>query len=273
MEPYAKLLLELGIKIEETDESPPTKDNIFSPISYLKSEKVDPIPIFTTDQLDEFHPEQFGWTDYQVIESPQPRYALDWEQERKLFHLQPEENDTRQGPVLVHLLDLRTHNSRRVHRYSREYRFRWTLFHLVGASGPQDILIPTTLIEDLRSHIGAKRILSPRIYELVHSYLKRNGYQRFYLSIPYFIQCIGGPRWPARTQVLTNTVIEQFKKLNDAFNARKNSINRQRFPKMIYIALRLLSSVGIDPPYKISGNGARTSRKRKALDSLYLQLQ
>lgn len=204
----------------------------------------DAVPVFTSSQLAWAAPELFGWQEYRVVEDRETAHpwALDYHQEQYY----------------------KTSGTRPIHRYSREARLRWTLWRLLGWAGRLDDEVETRL----RAEPGWSSLLYTRnAYYWVHQHLKRWRRPDLYASIPLLIRRLGGPGWLASHAQVT-WVLERATYLHHTFNwlrRREELVTRERFPKMVFVCLRLLQEVGAASPYKMLG--ARGAYKRRELQA------
>lgn len=254
---YLELLNELGIEVDaaawaETQkefaagprEAPPPTLLPVKPDHYAAGG----LPVFTSSQVAWCDPEVYGWDDYEVVEDEATAhpYVLSWTDEQYYWG-----------------------NRRNVHRYSRLYRVRWTLGHVVGHLGKLPPGTEAHLRDRLREEPGA--VHGRGAYEWVRRRLKETGESALYLSIPYAVRQLGGPRWKV-TDAQYNAVLEDAYALCKTFDALRKAgrVGRRRFPKIQYVLLRLLDRHGVAPPYKVLW--ARTSIKRRQLRGLLARL-
>jgi len=161
--------------------------------------------------------------------------------------------------------DIHHTNLRKPHLYDRKYRFKWCFYHLISAMGKTP---PDNIMEDLKTKFD-KKVQGRRAYQVIYKYLKQNKLSIYYMSIPYIIQRLGGTRFNISSEK-TRDIINQFNKFHYIFEKFKNKYSRIRFPKMLYISLRLLNEHGIEPPYRIPLT--RTAKRRIKLEPLYNDL-
>lgn len=244
--PYLQLLSELGIEIAEEEwnrvhEIVPEPEPTLYPSEPFSYNDVDGMPQFTASQLEWDLPERHGFLEYDVIddEAHAHPFALNYHDE--IYYRA---------------------NYRAKHRYSRPYRIRWTLSHLIGIAGklPHDVALR------LQTELPAPYdVLHTRAaHEWVRARLKAWGRKELYLSVPYIVAQLGGPRWRVSTGQ-TVAVYEDAIKLHTVFDAlrKQGRMGRQRFPKMQYVLLKLLDRHGVVAPYRVPW--ARTSIKRRQL--------
>lgn len=162
---------------------------------------------------------------------------------------------------------------KKIHRYCRKLRFKNQLYHLVGIKGNIEIKD----LNEIKKCIGKKLKTSPtRCYNIVYKFLKFKKWRKYYISIPYIIKIITGKKWIIKNKYFLTSyemikfIENQFICLNYIFNLKFEILERKRFPKLQYIALRLLDDIEIYPPYHIPF--ARTIKKRKSLNPLYIKL-
>jgi len=152
---------------------------------------------------------------------------------------------------------------KKFHEYSRVARFRWTFAHLISNMGK----ISEKCYEELNQEVGKRIPSCPfRAYNIIYKELKKRKLREYYISIPYILNRLGGKRWNLKTSDFIK-VENKFLKLHHLFNNNKHLFKRKRFPKLQYIALKLLEDINISPPYHIPK--VRTNKKRKSLDPLF----
>ena len=251
-DPYLELLAAVGIHID------PAEWNAAHPLwseprgpTKLPTHPIgfdeDAYPIFSRSQIDECAPEVFGFDTYTVVEDPDAAhpYALNYEDELHWY---------------------RWH--RPIHRYSRPYRIRRALAHVVGCCGP---LPPPEIQEALRADLDENALRSRGVYNSVRALLKKGRHTRFYASIPYIITQLGGPHWKVSTEQYAR-VLEDAIQLHRLFEFRKPDLHgRLRFPKIQFVLLRLLDRHRVAAPYNVPW--ARTFIKRRQLCGLVTQLE
>lgn len=155
---------------------------------------------------------------------------------------------------------------KRIHRYSRLYRFRTILKQLIGLDGPT---VPDTVLELIFMKI--KNIKSRKhVWNAIRKVLKKNDLRKYYVQIAEIIWRLGGPRWLVSENCFAR-IMHDFHELHVKFNREKNVLKRKYFPPLIYTALYLLQKHCVTFPYKIPL--ARTVRKRKSLDLLFIILE
>jgi len=161
----------------------------------------------------------------------------------------------------------RSQAKRKPHLYCRKIRFRSYLFHILGVLGTS----PDIPIEKLSSSKKLRnRILKnpENSYEIIYRYLRKRKARRTYISIPWIISCIGGPKWNEIPYDICRTILEKFNTLHNNFNVyKKVNFNRLRFPKLHYIVLKMLIDEGVKVPYTIPLT--RTKKRQVVLDSMY----
>lgn len=203
------------------------------------------VPYFSSSQVEWCHPDVFGVEDFGVLEDDYTAhpYTLSWDDEQYYRA-----------------------NYRPKHRYSRPYRLRWTLAHVVGGAGKCN---PATLHALKCRLAGEKRdvIRTRGSYEWVRRHLAELKQTRFNISIPWIVMWLGGPKWRVSTQQCQR-VLEASERMHRAFQAQSHG--RRRFPKMQYVLLRALDREGVAPPYHVKW--ARTSIKRRQLADLLAKL-
>jgi hypothetical protein len=158
-----------------------------------------------------------------------------------------------------------------VHTYDRILRFKYIFYHLIGCKGS----IKENDFIQLKNDIGKKVITCKfRNYNIIYKYLKLKKWNQYYISIPFILNKLGAKRWNLSSSICIK-IIKQFTKLHHDFNSinkkEKNKRSKIRFPKLQYIALRLLQDENIYPPYHIPI--ARTIKKRKHLNPIYKKMK
>lgn len=243
---YLELLTELGIHVDEgewndvhgilPEPSPPLRPD--RPAYWDEDNHA---PVFTTSQIElGGPPEHYGFHDYLVVETDETAHPFALNYEDEWYYRS---------------------NHRPKHRYSRPYRIRWTLSHLVGLAGKN----PEPVLARLRAELPGPELLQSRsVHEWVRHRLKRWGHKELYLSVPYLVAELGGPRWHANTRQVAGVYADALK-LHTTFDAlrKQGRLGRQRFPKLQYVLLKLLDRHGVLAPYRVPW--ARTSIKRRQL--------
>lgn len=175
-------------------------------------------------------------------------------------------SDNIERPFAIEWKDEILLHKKRVHRYSRGYRFKTILKQLIGLDGPA---IPESVLKLVYDNI--KNVKTRKhIWNAVRKILKKNGLRKHYVQISEIIWRLGGPKWTVSFSIFTS-ILNEFNDLHVKFNQHSNELGRKYFPPLIYTALHLLKKHGIDPPYTIPF--ARTVRKRKSLESLFENFQ
>jgi hypothetical protein len=198
----------------------------------------DDVPYFSAAQVDWCDPSVFGHEDFGVVEDADSAHpmVLSWADEQYYRA-----------------------NYRAKHRYSRPYRLRWTLAHVVGYYGKCNADVLAQLRE--RQAGERKDVMRTRgAYEWVRKQLALLGQSKLNLSIPSLVRRLGGPSWRV-TSAQYYAVLDDAERIHRAFERDKGA--RKRFPKMQYVLLRALDRHGVVPPYFV--RWARTSIKRRQL--------
>lgn len=196
------------------------------PVGYDKG-----IPQFTTDQITDGQPEQYGFYEYDIIDKPSP-FALNWEDEV----LQPKK--------------------RNVHRYVRYERFRNTLAQLMVGHG------------DVPHHIlNAFPKLKGNLWENTRVFLKANLHRIYYNRIPSILATLGYIKYKPQRQRTFTDILDDFKEMDSIYDSIKHKLNRKYFPNLRYTAVRLMQRHGINLPYEIPR--ARTPKKTTSLDETF----
>ena len=192
------------------------------------------VPQFSTAQLSWAYPEEYGWTDYEVIEGP-ALTALSYQEELLLPKRRP------------------------VHRYNRTDRFRNILKQLMMGCGT----IPGHILDIIPQ-------LDPKgnLWEDVRKVLKKKHLRRFYNRIPAILCENGYIKLPrCRNPNAYDDIMDDFNELNEVFNKSKLTLKRVYFPNLRYICLKLMERNGVFMPLKIPK--ARTSKKCLSLDETF----
>lgn len=250
---WLELLKSLGVEIEkevwervhETAPPEPLPPKLPSRPHHWDGE----LPVFTSSQLEWCEPELYGYDTYEVVEDEAAAHplAMEWKDERYYAA-----------------------NGRPIHRYDRPYRIRWTLSHVLGHVGKQPKAVMQWLRDELR---GSEHVMTSRAaHEWVRSKLKSRRLRTLYMSTPFLVRQLGGPRWKVTTRQWQR-VEEEALYLHRLFENLKRSglCPRQRFPKIQYVLLRLLDRHGILAPYRIPW--ARTTIKRRQLAHFLTSLE
>lgn len=251
----------------------------YYPISYEKILGGEDIPCYSIFDIEIFgEPSIYGFTNYHVID--QPRY----EDSRVLTELDHERPNR---------------NTRPIHLYNREQRFKSTLRTLLGGCRdpiPQEILTCF--------HNGDVDWHKDRVWNSVRNILKRKrtvtlilddehkkiSTKKFYNRIP---EILDYHIYPHRIKVPMTIDYEEiyrdFKRMHHQFDlenlARKrhSRIHKQAqkdcpeckerayFPNLRYIVLRMLQDRGVEFEYKIPL--LRTKRKLPVLDKVWISLK
>lgn len=240
MSKWLELLEECGVDISHADwvkvHPGPTEEVVEETAAPTPRSFLGEVPCFGSDQVAYCPPERWGIDVYHVVEDPETAhpFVLSWSDEQYYRA-----------------------NYRPKHRYSRVYRLRWTLAHVLGRYARAD----PPVMDALREALGSSGVLHTRAaYEWVRSQLRILGATHLYMSIPGIVSLLGGPGWACSDATWAKVEADAIA-LHRAFELDKGG--RQRFPKMQYVLLRLLHAHGVAPPYRVLW--ARTSIKRKQL--------
>lgn len=259
MASYLQLLKELGIDVtqDEWNAAQPLEHQITPPPP--PPSKLPDVPLYTTNghptfsrsQIDQCAPEVFGFQFYDVVEDAEAAHPLVLSYDDEQYYRA---------------------NYRPIHRYSRSYRLRWTLAHVVGHVGQA----PSSILQHLHELVQKEplKIHGRGAHDFVRTALKAiHGGSRYYLSIPWLIKRLGGPKW-----VLSDATYMQILQVADTLHRafdrlRQQGVlsSRKRFPKMEYVLLKIIDAHGVPPPYKVPW--ARTSIKRRQLATLVTTLE
>lgn len=252
MTEYLDLLAELGIEIpaEAWEAEHPRSPSPEPAILPWRPDHRDAngMAVFTQSQMDWCDPTCYGFDEpFEIVEDDAAAkpYVLSWDDEQYY----------------------RANYNRAVHRYSRIYRLRWTLSHVVGDVGklPEDVerWLRSALALEPQPHV----IHTRRAHEWVRGKLKERRLTELYISTPFIVRLLGGPRWRVHpTQY--GAVLDAAVRTHRTFEAlrKRRAVGRQRFPKMQYVLLKLLDRHGVMHPYRVPW--ARTAIKRRQLGAL-----
>lgn len=151
---------------------------------------------------------------------------------------------------------------KKIHRYSRKDRFRFTLMQLLAMGGD----VPIGVIDMVRWKLKTTK---PRqLWNHTRAILKANGLRKFYNRIPYILRIVCDLKITNITGAKILSILDKFDTLSYDFDQTlKKKWNRKYFLNMRFVALVLIKRCGITFPYEIPF--ARTSRKRRYLENLF----
>lgn len=155
-------------------------------------------------------------------------------------------------------------NIKKIHRYDRKERFRFTLYQLLGLSGT----VPSQLCKIIRRFFGPK-IRKSRIWNQIRGFLKQTKLRRYYNRIPQIIsRCYGlKPTIPIQS---IESVFKDFDMMHYSFNQKlRYTWKRKYFLNLRFVALKLLDKQGVVYPYNVPL--VRTLRKKKYLNKLFVE--
>lgn len=192
--------------------------------------------IFTTDQVDDYgEPFLFGFENYLVVESREVNLSMDYNFEQSRFW-------------------------KRVHRYNRVARFKFTLLNLLG----ERTNIPMQVLAVVKTYL--RKSTNP--WNDTRKILKHFKFRKYYDQIPAILKQIGYERFfPEITKSKIDAIINDFKTLVCRYEQVKQMFKRNYFPNLRYIALKLLKLHSIKSMYTIPF--IRTKRKNKILESIW----
>lgn len=154
-------------------------------------------------------------------------------------------------------------NIKKIHRYDRKERFRYTLYQLIGASGN----VPNSLCNDIKKFLG-KKIRKSKVWNQVRDYLKKNGQRQYYNRIPQIIGRVYKLKIKGLDSDVITKIFNDFHRFHYMFdNDLRYKWKRSYFPNLRFVALKLLDKYGAMFPYTVPL--VRTIRKRKYLLTLY----
>ena len=193
--------------------------------------------VFTTDQVDDYgDPSLYGYTDFIVIQSRNLNTSLDYN-----FSI--------------------SRDWRRIHRYNRQARFRFTLLNILG----ERTNIPDQVLSLVKTFLKPN---SKSLWNDTRKILKHYNQQKYYNQISAILTQIGFKRlFPQITASKINDLENDFKALVQRFNNIKKNHKRIYFPNIRFIVLKLLELHSIFPQYEIPF--IRTKRKKKVLLDLW----
>ena len=221
---YLRLLTECGIRVDATLFRSLHTSAAAAPAS-PELPTYDGLPVITRSDYMVRSPESYGINQYWVVEDEAAAHPV----------------ATRDPTLWNHL------TFHRIHRYDRVYIFRRTLYHLLGLEGSRRH--PADLLPGLAAHLK-HRLHDADVYARTRAWLTRRALQPLYLSIPSFIQRLGGPTWDI-CHIDLATIENDFRRLHVAFNRYHPDLRRKRFPKMVFVVLALLAHHQIYPPYDL----------------------
>lgn len=206
------------------------------------------LPVFTTTQLQEGDPEQYGFHRYQVIEGP-PEYQASYQDVSRL------------------------HQDRLYtipHRYSRHQRFQNTLLQLQGTLGVSRVRSQHHLMEILKP---VWFIPETEVWDTARQLLKQNKMQIYYNRIPSILDDMDffKTKLPPFPGCLLIRVLDDFTRLELAFQRIKTTLKRKYFPNLRFVALKLMDKYQIPYLHDYIPK-TRTSKKNIELTALYEQL-
>lgn len=200
------------------------------------------IPIFSTKDIEDYGlPEEWGFENYQVIESRELNLVTDFKMERQ-------------------------YDMRPIHRYSRIDRFKVILRQLIGEHG----VVPDHIVTVVGHYLTIQNETLD-LWDRTRAILKHLKCRLYYNRIPFILkklnydQCI---KWDARDYL---EIVERFKVISSTFDQEKKKFKRKYFPNLRFIALKLLEESGGEMIVPIPL--ARTARKRKSLEILWKGLK
>lgn len=198
----------------------------------------DGTPMFTNLQIDDYGmPEHWGFEQYRVVVSREGNFVTDYEMEQQ-------------------------RDLRKVHRYSRQARFKVCLLNLLGERGK----IPDMVLTMVKSALNP---LSTDKWNDTRRILKHYKQRRYYDNIPTILRLLKYERlFKPITSEKVEELINDYKCLSTRFESIKTG--RRYFPNIRFVVFKLLELHGINPHYPIPY--ARTSRKLKSLNELWSNL-
>lgn len=208
------------------------------------------IPFYNSDQIERYGlPEYWGVEQYQIIETRESGAPMvtDYDMEQ-----------ARVGAL------------RPIHYYNRVERFESTLYQLVACRGK----VPPDVVEYIVNS-GFDRH-PDRVWDSIRTILKQKKdkkWTRYYNRIPTILQILGFERkinFGDQNSFILE-LVNDFKKVQAAFERIKPTLSRTYFPNLRYVAFRLLQQHGAMFEYRIPF--LRTPSKEKMLDELWNLIQ
>jgi hypothetical protein len=175
--------------------------------------------VFTSRQLEWGLPEHFGWDEEYEVQDLGPSYALNWSDEFAM----------RRRPV---------------HHYSRIDRFKFTLAQLLGCAGE----VPKTILHLMPTNL--KYVSREDVWVTVRQILKTNNLRLYYNRIPAILAGLGLISFKNIGDKF-NMIMKDFERMHHVFRAIKKQVNREYFPNLRYVAVRLIKKHAIELPYVI----------------------
>ena len=155
---------------------------------------------------------------------------------------------------------------RKIHRYSRKERFKFTLYQLLGVSGD----VPLNVVSLVKHKVG-RYSTKKKLWNTIRQILKESNNRRYYNRIPTIIQMISSKLKPigiTQSPDVLKLILQRFNEMDSKFNKiLKKKWDRSYFLNLRYVALRLIDEFKISFPYKIPI--IRTLRKKQYLNNLY----
>lgn len=197
----------------------------------------DGVPLFSSRDIDDYGlPELYNYHVYRVIESRDLNFVTDYNMEQQ-------------------------REWRKIHRYSRQSRFKTTLLNLLGERGK----IPIQTVRLVKAFLNPK---SKDLWNDTRSILKHFKMGKYYDNIPIILKQAGfGSCYGKITATEIRDIVRDFKMLSSRYDNMKTNHKRVYFPNIRFIVLKLLERHGFHPRYKIPL--VRTVRKSKSLNTLW----
>lgn len=197
----------------------------------------DGVPLFSSLDIEDYGlPEHYGYEIYRVIASREVNLKTDYKYEQNICW-------------------------KRIHRYNRDARFKFTLLNLLGEKGN----IPNHVLGIVQTFLQPD---SPRLWEDTRRILKHYRMRKYYVMIPMIIYRVTKKRlFNPLTNAQIENLLNDFKILVSRFNQVKSDHSRVYFPNIKFICLKLLNLYAIQPNYKIPM--VLTSRRNKVLNILW----
>lgn len=152
---------------------------------------------------------------------------------------------------------------KKIHRYSRYDRFRFTLYQLLNLNGH----IPRSVQFLVATELKSFKVSKSKIWNQIRCILKRHQLRRYYNMVPHLIHyCCHLPIDLPKGVV--QTCLDQFKLMDQQFSEHlQYQWKRSYFPNLRYIALKLCHLNGVI--FHFSVPLIRTSRKKTYLNELF----
>lgn len=192
---------------------------------------VDIVPYYCSLDIELFGPPHlFGVNEYQVVESREKTFVLDYDLEQYFYF-----------------------ERKNIHHYDRVERFEKVLLELGGNLKIKQDLLDEISTFDFNPHFD-------QVWSSLKRILKRLGKPRLYNRIPYIVKMFGGGNMIIADGKIWLNVQNSFEEMSRGFGSRKTV----HFPPLRFVALRLLAMYGARFMYFIPL--VLTRRKREKMN-------